>query len=828
MRLVARLLLLALAAALAWRWGPPLWSDARERALRHVGATSQLRDSDAGLTFLARGAAALEFPLHAGQRQVRVITNANVPAASGKSAPAAALQPLAYTIEYTLLDANGRELRRGRYHLRSRLTLWREADGTPRTTGRYIDPALLPLDSQNLVLGLGEVPDARTLRLRVVEQAAPIADIGLRCYQREPVPDYRVQREWQRMSREQREKAARGNVYGAAQLRDAEIRNLIVNAWQPVAPRGVAGVDYVSRVIYMPEDTSELVLDLPTVAPGLPVGPEQRAVLILPAAGARLRLQWAWLAPTAAGQPAEVRWYGEAGAERTWLAPGGTDGAALELDLPPGLVEASAPVAAVLRAFALEATGATEITPEPTLVRAYPFAGRGIEFAISHAGAAPTPFRLDLRGPVTAGAAGTRALGADLELLDAQGHVLATAPVAGERGVSLYDRVDDLQDTTVRVSDELSSHFELPAEVARVRVLPRGGDASLLANAYTRPADLVRTLRVPEDGAQAPDDGLRQPLWFSLQPVDAPARMSRGDIRYVTVQPRPPVRDPLLAAGTYAWDDLVPLGRPLGRALLTPRESGAPARVEQLMANFRPLPANRERDLDFIGDVGATEVAPTLLCLRGAREPAALVVEVDGQPVTTLDLPGRGGRLRLPTLTAGRHRLRVVGPTDTRCYVNQLWPEAGDVLRRFAYRFTGRTLVYEYQRRGTGAEALNGRLYAPAGYAGRIALRVSVAGPALPAARALPEWTPRERRYDILPERSARVPVLETAGESTDAGRAFFLPFAAGMPAGRYRITVTREAGPASYLVLAQLTPGRFERRSLQRAQESRSVEFSE
>lgn len=825
MRLLGRLLLLALAVGLGWRFGPSLWLDARELARRYVGASSQLRDSDASLTYLAPDGRALEFVLVPGQAEVRILTNANV-AATGGMPPPAALAPLAYTLEYALLDAGGRELQRQRYHLRSRLTRWRDEAGSERTGGSYVDPGLLPLDTQNFMLVLDTVPGARRLRLEVVATTRPIVDVGVRCYQREPLPEFRIVRQWQRLSRRERERAARGNVYGAAQLRENEIRNLVLNEWQPIAPRGVGGTDYVSRVLYLPQDASDLVLDQPQVPAGFAAGPDRWAVLVLPPTGGRLRLELAWLSSPPA-RASDIRWFGAAGATRTWQAAGDAAVAHFEQTLPAGLVEVAAAAPATLRAFLVDAAGGTtEITPQPAAVRCYPLDGAALEFEVAHAGGTATPFRLDLRALVEAASAATPA--ASVELLDGAGTVVDRLALAGERPVSTHDRVDWPADGEWHVSEALSAYFELPPTVVRVRVVADRDGGRLLANAYTRPADLVRTLRVPEDSPLNPDDGQRQPTWFALQPVDAASRLARGTLRYVAVQPRPPTRDPLIAAGVYAWEDLVPLGRPLGRELLVPRDPAAIARVEQLGANFRPLPPNRELGLDFADGTGVGDIAPTLLWQRARGTAATLAISLDGRALPPVAIAGGSGTLRLPTVAPGRHRLRVDGPPDLRLHVNQLWPADGDALRRFAYRFTGERIVYELLRTTQAAETLNARLYAPAGRTERSVLRVEIAGPAAAPARGREEWYPRVRRYDLAPDPGGRATVLQSGGEATDAGRAFVLPFAEGAPTGRYRITFILEEGPAAYLSLARITPGRYERRNLRSGTESRHVDVAE
>lgn len=807
MRVLGRLLLLGLLLVIAGIEGPRLVRELRTQVQHYLGGAVDQRESDPGVTYLLPATHALEFPLRPGQAVVRVVTTANIEAAGHPRPDESTIDNLGYVIEYTLLDAAGKELRRQDYHLRSHLTWYRDETGVPYTASSYLDAALLPLDSESFVVNVAEAREARVLRLKIIEQSPAIRDVVVRCYQRERVADYRLQHLWQRLSRPQREKLARGSLYGAGQLREAERYNLLRNAWQASAPNGVAGKAYTSRILYTREENNDPVVADAPAADGLPIGPAQTGVVPLPGAGGHLRLRWAWPKEVSAGASASLTWYGNDGAppSRTTLPIAGSS-TVYEGDFAGGLLALDASSSGLVRIWRMDGETATEITPPPQILKTYPLRAQAkLEYRVSHVGDTPTPLRLDLRALAQTTETGPFTLLVRCELLGRDGEILATELLQGERPASPYERATGSAGEQV-VSEVLSAYFELPAEVATLRLtLPTAASTASLANVYTRPLDLLREIRVPEDRDLQVDEVDRVPTWFSMQPVDSAA-----------------------TAGDYDWTDFVPVTEPPGREVIAPREANSVARPQQLTTNFRPLARNRPQTITLMTDAGTASVAPTLLWFDVAPVATALEIEIDGESLMRTSLAGSRGELQLPALPTGVHRLTLHTRATGAFYLNQVWPGPGDRLRRVVYRFADRPLSYDYDRNTPDDETLSARIYAPAGYTGRIRLRVTLSGPVSRSYQSSPEWSPRDRRYDILPDQRQQTPVLNTASELVDAGRAFFIPLRAGSPPGRYRITVTREEGPPGYLLMAKLTPGQFERRSLQRETETRHVELVE
>lgn len=828
MRVLGRLLLLGLLAVVVLHWGRPQYLKLRQQALHYLDATPAERAAEPSVTYVYTGTP-LEFPLRAGQSTLRVVSTGNVERAV---ALAAAQQDtvFAFALDYRLLDDDGRELAQRTYHLRTRMTWYRdEASGDLRTAGSYTTSALLPLDSQIFTIDLREFPQARRIRIGVVAPAATLVDVGIRCYQREAVPAYRLEHQWQRMNRKQRERLARGNLFGAEVLRKRERDHLLRNAWQPSAPNGIAGAAYEPRVLYTREDNPDPLPVGTSIAAGFGVDATRVGTVPLPATGARLRLTWEWQGRVPHGAVATIDWYGlRAEAPRRTEVPIDGSISRLEAHFDPGLLELSAPFAAAVRVEHLDGDAIRDFTPTPLVVKTYELAAdTGLTYTITHAGGQVSPFRFDLRARL-GHAAEAVTIDGSLDLLDAGGRLLGSHPLHGTRPPSRYDRLADPAEWLV--SEPLSGYLLLGRDVAAVRLRPAAGAARpLLANAYTRPADLVRVTRIPEDALPGRDPTARLPTWFGLQPPAA-GRPAGPRLRLVETQPRPAVerlaRATEIASGEYEWVDFRPETTPPGRELLTLREPDAVPRALQAPVSYRALTPQATHLLEFTAN-GQDTVSPSLLWIRPRATPLSLTLTLDGQPLM-VPVAGTRGSQALPALSPGRHAITLSTAEAGDFFVNDVVPAATDRLRRFAYRFDRAALTYTFTRTTRAPETLSARLFTPGEQPHRVKLRVTIAGPAVATNELAADWSPRDRRYDILPDHAARVPVLGTAGETVDRGRAFFIPFGASDPPGQYRVTITREDGPAGYLVLAKLTPGRFEQRAIQRETESRHVEVAE
>lgn len=850
MKWLARLLAVALLALAAW-WLMPRFAAVDTSALlgrdRDGWKLEMVPQATLAATYLAERERWLSFPVPAGANRVRIVSNANL-FDLAKARDARTADPRRrwrYALDIEITDGEGAVLLRRRHHHRTDLAELRLPDGHVVTPAFYLNETLSPVTGVVVMLNLGGLPQAARLRIRLAEGDADIADVAVRAYFPEPASDRQLDYLWQRLSERQKASLAKGSVYAHELLTDAERHNLLHNPWQPAGPQGARGVDFRGRDLYVLRDIEGEPVDDPVAPAGLVAAPGRPAMLPLPEGGGTVHFEAMPLAadapPAEAAAPAPRlagRWYAGDSMLREDVAIPLTQAAGSrplrgERRLGGGLVELEATRPLALRAFMDIAGTRTEITPDRLFQRLFVAdAGQPVSFAIAHADGAATPVRVEARFLQTA-ANPAAAPVLRYVFTGADGAVLREGDVPLVADASRYDEPLGALPGTV-VSEPAEIFFSVPPQATGLRLgaVPESAARSpVLVGVSTRPAQLARQIRAPEDRYDFGAKGLRVPAWFPILPQDYERLIAGNHSQLVALQPRPPKERPELLTGRFIYDDFRPGGRWLARELLTPRETGSVMREEALPSTYSPLAAGRAQKLDFPAWMGLRQVAPTLRWVAPDDAPFTATVTVDGRAHHSFSGRGRYGEARLPPLPAGARTLKVDVTADgrrssagrPRLFINHATPRADAYSLRLAARLDGE-LAFDVERSTREEEILSARLFQPADWQGRSRLAARIEGPAPAALTPLPGWLFDERRFDVRPDPSWAAPVFDTRGERSDAGQPVQILFPAGAPPGRYRVVFRIEEGPPGYLTLSRIRPGVETRRRIFEEAEVRHV----
>ncbi|MCB1770346.1 MAG: hypothetical protein KDJ31_11715 [Candidatus Competibacteraceae bacterium] len=778
----------------------------------------------------------LEFPIVTQGDYLKVVSNANLPAAAAQAGSPETFW--IYAIDYQVLDKTGRVLKEGTYHLRTMMS-WRQPDGAPfpLTPAFYLNRLSLPASGRVMTIPVRETPGAARLRLRLAQRDAAIDEVVARVYAQEHLLDATRDYRWQRVSRRLRERLARASVYGADLLSLTEQTQLLRQIWSPTAPLGVEGRAYRSQKMYVMFEVEAEPRRLPVLPAGLYVDPNLRGTLAIPEPGGVVELELLDVAPLMAEagipstspftrggdkmtadlssqkgdgetgrMPATLRlvWYGSLPSQRAEYAIS-MNGATTRWTgaLMPGLVEVIASQPVVVRAALRQETGqAIDLVQEPVYLRLYEVgAGQALEFDIEHVGAQPTFWRVSLRQalPAVADPAIAR-----YELVDEHSVVVRQGALPVPALLSRYDWRVSSSAFFDRISEPASYAFVLPVKVVKARLR---AETPLLVAAYTRPPDLPRSVRAPEDyRPDLPGTG-SQPFWFPVLPVDAQTLLQEARSGLIVVQSRPPVINPDILAGRYDWQDYTPKGPWRGRYLLNPRDPGTPLRVQALDSVFRPVSAGVPTTLHFQGQPGRSTVDPTLIVLRESAAPSAVRVAVDGVIIHSSVIAVRRASIWLPPLPVGTHTLTVTASQPGRWLISNAGADENSVIRRLAYLLDQQPLEFIYAKTTAGEETLTGVLQGPFAVTERSRLRVRVEIDHAALLGPANRLTAREWRYDLRPDPRQAIPVLDTPNEQVGLGQRFFLPLGDDLPPGSYRIRLQLEQG-RGYLSLYRVIPG--------------------
>jgi hypothetical protein len=169
----------------------------------------------------------------------------------------------------------------------------------------------------------------------------------------------------------------------------------------------------------------------------------------------------------------------------------------------------------------------------------------------------------------------------------------------------------------------------------------------------------------------------------------------------------------------------------------------------------------------------------------------------------------------LPARQNEATRLRIETDGDVRVLMNRIEHAAATVFfKRMVSRIEGRTLEFDYEKRGRDEELLALSLFHAAS-AQRARLRVRIVGDVRRAQGPSSDWTVLDRVYELRPAARQAIPMFSTNGEKVFEQHQCFLRLGNDLPPAKYTIEVTREDDQTGYLLLSKTTSGLSERRDL-------------
>jgi hypothetical protein len=394
------------------------------------------------------------------------------------------------------------------------------------------------------------------------------------------------------------------------------------------------------------------------------------------------------------------------------------------------------------------------------------------------------------------------------QFLDAQQRVVAQGQLSAGGMVSPYEceTINNLHFT-----EPSTYYFAVPRDVHRIRFVSHG--PPVLLSAATRPPDLAKRTRVPEDYSAFYRPGSTNRNWFVLLPDDHLRLLEEARTVSIQVRPRPADDDPDLVAGRYLWEDFRPRGLWKARHLLAPRDPEAPLRDEALTSTFVELDTGRDYAVRFIRNPNRSVIEPRLIYVHEGSLSQSLEIRMDGVLYHTARLRAPRGEIALPAFaaqeTAAEHTLHVRSDGPVRVFLNCLEPwEQATYLKRIALHTEGR-LRFEYDKTVPGKEVLALWFYGAAGQKQRARLRVQISSPQAQNLDPRIGWTIRQREFDIKPTEGAeRSVVLDTTDQYMGAGQVCYIPLGEDLPVGRYPIEVKLIDGAQGYVVLSKTTAG--------------------
>ncbi len=772
----------------------------------------EITKSRSSTGFVIAGRGWTDFVIPPEQSMLKVVSNANVPEASYS------IQDLQceYTLRIEVIDGSEHALKAQDVVLRSGPLIYRdEVTGAALPAQTYLTVPLLPLSSRTTVVNIENFEsNARRVRVSLVQTDPRIKDVSVRVYANQKPAEYKLRYMWQRMPLEKRERLARAGVHGLDFLTDKEKEYLLENRWVAVAPVGIDGREFFERKLYTLRERYDSVLSGSILPFGLFVGPGTLGTIPIPESGGCIRLDLQRVPGTPPSPVVRLAWRGRAGLESLEMDLAVSDGLLSQnLDLAGGILELESSDAIIVRAYLEGETGVTEITPEAKCAQGYRVRREApVEFSIVSGGDGLGAFRLDVRRVPMAGASDeSRQILLTYDLLDEGRRVIRSGEIVHAEGDSWYDRVTGTSQA-VPVSDPSRHYFSISAKCATFRVSSRVDSACVTA--YTRPNELVRKLRIPEDYLLFERMQEDSRTWFPLRPQRFAECVANECEVFVKTQPRLPGPSAELEAAGSHTETCVPEGDVNALKVLTPVDPASLKSWEASPAYFAKLGPERTRNLYLGDESGAPRVRPRIIALKHDDSLSQLSLSVDGELHFQAFQASRSNEESVLPIAEGWHDLRVDALPGTDVYVNSLLVEAEDLfLERTVHGIEKEGLKYRVFKQTPQKETLALRTYLPSDLRAEMVMSVSIRGVTKTEGVPSDTWTYPETVYQVRCPEEGQIPVVGTNEGPLSGGELFLAYLGADLSPGWYDVVVRREAGPPSFLSLLHTIPGTKEER---------------
>ena len=718
-----------------------------------------------------------------------------------------------YAVAYQLLDSQGKLLDEGVHHFRTGYTDYIDRElGKTEPGSFYVGLPLRPLDGRMMVLKLRENWNNGVLLLRTAAMPEDFANVTARVYagKRTETPPSRFA--WRRLSKNSRKRLAMGNVYSDDLLTESEKTNILWNLNERVAPRGMPGVDFEVRNLYILQERGEEDSADPAILPpGSIVHPRLHGIVPAPVGEGVIRFDFTPIelgGVRAAENPFHIHYYGKNLHERqVYQFPVQNLSYELTGVWDAGIFEVVPPSLGAVRAYYIARNATTEITPDAEYLRAYRSSeGERIDFGVLHENGRDTPMRVDIRVPSTDNWSHDSLPMARIryDFINSMGNVVTTGELLVETPPSIFDRMSETEEYP-SLSEAKSYFFLLPENVSGIRLATIEG--SVLVAAYNRPPALPRVTFVPESYESFAEDRPSERTWFYLPPREAERLMQENRAVSLVIQKRPPIENEYLESGEYSWESLRPDSAWTGRELLVPRSAAEIRRLSALSSVYREIQTNVPQTLDFVSILGDGKTKSTMIVLRESSEPVGVEVFIDDIQFYKGEISVSLAEIDLPAVPAGEHRIVVRTSTEARFLINCVQLENGAVYQRLtALRVEDADIPFHFVKEEEGDETLTGRFFSARGAGERTELEVILKARRT-GRQPFTALTLEDRLFDIKPAVGEKVYALYADRVVLNEGQRFFIPLGADLAVGEYRLIIRKRSGPDGCLLLTRILP---------------------
>lgn len=752
-----------------------------------------LENSNFSLTHRQVDSKWLEFSLTQSSDSIRLLSNAVIP---GEFA-AEPDKIWHYAIEYQFLDDNGDIITQQIYHHRSKITWLKDEQGKLQSQTFFLSKDQVPTSSSEILLRTKPYQSISKVRVRTHSTSPEVQFIFFRLYEREVLPDKKIDYLWQRMTLEERERISRFSIFGIDFLREIERYQMLKYRWRPVGPSGILEKNYDTEKLYINKDELIVPIEDKILAAQVDADKDYYHVIPIPEQGGLLSLAFKIIPGGTDSElnNVQINWFGKGRLKREQMTYNLKDSQPWEKYIQGGLVEIRTSQPVAINSWLTNNGQRQEITPDKAVLPVFLLSqNQSLGYRIEHIKERSTPIKISIRRLINEYWLSDKETLINFSFFKQQ-EKRFTGEIKPEFVRSFYDRILNLSQDGV-ISEAYNYYLNIPAGVDRIEF---ESNEPVYINLFNRPPSFYKRIRVPEDYYNPREINHIRPTWFGLQAENQQQLLRNNQRALLSIQPRPPQDEAVVSLDQYEWDDYFPSGNWQARYLFNSRNNDLPVLADSLVSLFHPVPVAETMTLDFIPKAGVSVLEATLIFLRNIDKASKLKVYIDDKLRLETYISGTNGQLKLPAISAGKHKIRIKSEGDTNWFINYSKDQGNYRVKRLSTRIDNKTLNFDFNKNKANM-VLSGLFQSRYQTSERSTLQVTIT----PDKRMMSAqgFSVLNRQFDIRPDNSEAIKVLNTEKQLVGRGQRFFIPLGEDLPLGSYHISMEILDGVPGYISL--------------------------
>jgi len=709
-----------------------------------------------------------------------------------------------YRFRYRLYGADNKLLDSRIYHGRQSVTMANILVSKARYGYHYKDQHALSARMINL-------PVDRSIKkgyllIQLLKKEDVLSKVLLRVQFLETISKRKREMAWQHLSRKLKSIYQRGSVYGSEYTTPLEKDFIVSHKWRYLAPQGIPGVDFterhLSRKIVSDDVTTKVQRALSTS--GILIDRQHKAIVTLSHETNIVTLRVFRPAIKSIRLPITLR--------ITSYGYGMHDNTAYDLvikNIPytktltfkAGILEVSSTQKVFLSISGIH-QGKTVLLTAPNYVPTYSASTtQPLVYPIYHSSESLSPVRVDIRANLSlARKESYKKRDITYELRGNDRKLIFRGKLNYLLDASPYDFI--AREPGRIISEPAKYHFVLPNNVKYLYIL---ANHPVLVNVYTRPYELYRVRRIPEDFVTTYSDVAKSTSWFPLKPENLLDLQKLGRSVTLWVQRRPPEYMQFLLNKDYFVNPVYPQNHWKGHYIL--RKSP----LTKTRATFSPLiyseiPLNVTLKLNFSSKYSRIYFKPTLIAdADKSLLPVHLTVHLDKQIITKV-VRHFPATVSLVDIKPGDHVVRVTSDKKVTVLMNHLNIKGKEYTKHLVYQLNNKAVSFVYLKKKDPMIHLSGRLYVRYTRNKPTILKLIISYHRKSSYKPTAGWTYVKYKYIFMPDHSAKSLVLFN-DMKLGRGRPFSINLNDDIYPGKYRLTFQLEGDSTAYLSLATFQP---------------------